>query len=108
MLVRTLIGIVLLALLGYGFVEAEPILVGPTLTISTPENGALVASGIVSVSGTAKRATTLTLDGAPLLPDQSGSFSTTLAFPKGTSILTVVAKDRFGRTITNTRSIFVP
>lgn len=108
MLVKTLIGVVLVVLLGYGLIEAEPLLVGPTLTISTPQNGALVAGGIVAVAGKATRTVSLTLDGAPLLSDQDGSFATTLAFPEGDSILTIVAKDRFGKTITQTRTISVP
>ncbi len=108
MLIRTLIGLVILILLGYGGIEAEPLLIGPTLSIRTPENGTVISGGIVAVAGNATRATTLTLDGAPLLPDQTGSFKTTLAFPKGATILTFVAKDRFGKTITNTRTIFVP
>jgi hypothetical protein len=108
MLVKTLIAVVLIVLLGYGLLKAEPLLVGPTLSLSTPTDGAHFPDGMVTVAGNAKRATQLTLNGAPLLSDQNGSFETALAFPKGTSILTIVAKDRFGKTITNTRTIVVP
>jgi hypothetical protein len=110
MLTRTLIGVVLAALLVYGAIEALPLVSGPGLTIISPTDGEMASStGVVEVSGTAARAAGLTLDGAPLLVDAAGGhFATTLAFPVGTSILTFVAHDRFGRTITKTRTVVVP
>ncbi len=105
---RPLIALVLFALLGYGFVEAWPLIAGPSLVVESPRQNAPYPGGIISVRGTAGRAATLTLNGAPVLHDQSGGFSSTLTFPRGGSILTFVATDRFGRTVTATRSIFVP
>jgi len=101
--------IAILALLAvYGLIEAWPLIKGPTLSITSPSNNESFETGIISVSGTVGRATLFTLNGAPLPYDQKGDFSSTLTFPHGASILTFVAADRFGRTITATRSIFVP
>ena len=108
MLVRYSVLIVLIVLVCYGLLEARPLLVGPTLSIDSPAQGATVAGGLTTISGSAERAVLLTLDGAPLYADQSGHFSTLLAFPTGTSILTFTAADRFGRTISKTRTIRVP
>jgi len=105
---RNLIALVLVVLVGYGLVEAWPLLAGPSLSIDSPVQNAVYPSGIVSIRGKAARAAQLTLDGAPLLHDQSGAFSSTLTFPRGGSILTFVATDRFGRTVTDTRTVFVP
>ncbi len=105
---RYFIGTVLLVLFGYGCMEAWPLLAGPTLAIASPADNASFPGGIVSIQGVVTRAATLTLDGMPLLHDQSGAFSSTLTFPSGGSILTFAVTDRFGRTITATRSIFVP
>jgi hypothetical protein len=105
---RYLIGIVLLILVGYGGIEAWPLISGPGLSIASPENYASFPGGIVEVRGSAPRAVVLMLDGAPLVHDQEGNFSSTLTFPKGGSILTFVATDRFGRTVTATRSVYVP
>lgn len=98
----------LLALLAYGFIEVRPLLLGPSLVLQSPSDGATYANGLVSVSGSALRASALTLDGAAVLPDQSGRFSSTLAMASGTSILTLVATDRFGRSVILTRTIYVP
>jgi hypothetical protein len=105
---RYLIGAVLLALIVYGFIEAWPLIAGPSLSIANPVANMSVQDGIVKVEGRATRATSITLNGIPLLHDQNGHFSSTLTFPRGGSILTLTATDRFGRTITATRSVFVP
>ncbi|MCX6788203.1 MAG: hypothetical protein NT108_03525 [Candidatus Kaiserbacteria bacterium] len=99
---------VLLILGGYGSIEAWPLIAGPALDITSPADNASFPGGIVDIRGEAGRAAQLTLNGAPLLRDQNGVFSSTLTFPRGGSILTFVAADRFGRTVTATRSIFVP
>jgi len=103
---KLLVSVVLAIVVVYGLIEAYPLIAGPSITLSSPVNGAELTDP-VAIMGIAHRATALTLDGAPLTPDQDGSFSATLAFPAGTSILTLTAHDRFGRTITITRTIVV-
>lgn len=103
-----LIGAALVALAAYGSMEAWPLLAGPSIVIYSPTDNAPFPSGVVAVRGVATRATRLSLNGAPLLRDRQDNFSTMLAFPEGGSILTFVVADRFGRTVTVTRSIFVP
>jgi uncharacterized protein YfaP (DUF2135 family) len=105
---RYLIALVLLILVGYGFVEAWPLLAGPSISIASPMDNAAYPGGIVSIQGKATRASALLLNGAPLLHEEDGSFSSTLTFPRGGSLLTFAAADRFGRTVKATRSIFVP
>lgn len=103
-----LVGAVLLIFIGYGFMEAWPLVSGPSLSIDSPRNNALFPNGIVSIQGKAARAAILTLNGGPILHDQNGDFLSTLTFPRGGSILTFVATDRFGRSVSAIRSIFVP
>ncbi len=99
---------VLCVLAGYGLVEARPVIVGPALSITSPADNAVFSNGIVTVSGRAARAAVLTLNGATLLHEEDGSFSSVLTLPRGGSILTLAATDRFGRRITTTRAVFVP
>lgn len=107
-MIRYLIGAVLFILVGYGLIEAWPLITGPRLYITSPLDNASFTDGIVNVQGKVKNATTVTINGATQLQDQEGNFSSTLTFPRGGSILTFTATDRFGRTVTATRSIFVP
>ncbi len=108
MFVRSAVAIILLALMAYGFMEAEPLIAGPSLTLSSPENDATSADGFVTVAGVAKRVTHLTLNGVPLLIDENGAFSRTVVLPHGSAILTIVATDRFNRSITKQESVYVP
>ncbi|MBI2025630.1 hypothetical protein HYT04_02510 [Candidatus Kaiserbacteria bacterium] len=105
---KYLIGAVLFAFVGYGLMEAWPLLAGPTLSIDSPTDNAAFPDGMVTVRGRAERASTILLNGSLLLHDQRDGFSSTLTFPRGGSILTLTATDRFGRTVTATRSVFVP
>lgn len=105
---KYLLALVLFVLIGYGLMEAWPLVAGPSLVVASPADYTPYPSGIVSIQGNAARAATLTLNGSPLLHGQDGSFASTLTFPRGGSILTFEARDRFGRTVTATRSIFVP
>ena len=107
-MINYLIGAVLVIGAVYGCIEAWPLIAGPALVITSPVDTATFPGGIVSIQGKAARAAQLTLDGATLLHDQDGTFSSLLTFPRGGSILTFAATDRFGRTVTATRSIFVP
>jgi len=100
--------VILCAVVLYGLVEAWPLLRGPDLSIVFPVNNAVVPDGIVTVSGNAARAVTLLLDGAPILHEGNGDFVSTLTLPRGSSILTLIATDRFGRRASETRTVFVP
>jgi uncharacterized protein YfaP (DUF2135 family) len=107
-MVRTLLAIALLFLAGYGLIEAWPLIQGPSLAIDSPADQASFEGGILTVSGKASRIAMLSLNGASVPHDVDGSFSTVLTFPRGGSILTFIATDRFGRRITATRAIYVP
>ena len=107
-MLRLFTAIALIILLGYGFIEARPLLAGPELTLLTPASGTTSSDGFFTIAGNAKRSVALTLDGAPLLVDEQGDFSKIIVLPRGGAILTVVATDRFGRTITKQESVYVP
>lgn len=107
-MLKNLITAALILIAGYGLLEAWPLLAGPSLSIDSPAEGLVAEGGVVRVTGRAARAADLTVNGGNLLHDQDGNFSSTLTFPRGSSILTFEAKDRFGRRVSAVRSIFVP
>jgi hypothetical protein len=108
MLLRSAIAILLIVLAGYGLKEAWPLLSGPRLALTSPENGGIFYNGFITISGTAVHTQSVSLDGGPLLTDQKGNFSESVVLPPGGAILTITATDRFGRTTTTRRSVFVP
>lgn len=107
-MLRNAIGVVLVILIGYGLMEAYPILTGPSLAVNPITAEGTTTDGVVSISGKATRTVTLTLDGGPLLMDESGDFATTLTLPRGTSVITLTGADRFGRKTSKQFSVFTP
>ena len=105
---RFLLAGALVALVAYGFVEAHALLSGPSLVVDAPADGGQYPDGLVTIRGATRYGVSLMLDGTTILPTADGRFETVLAFPSGSSILTLVATDRFGRSVTKTRMIYVP
>ena len=104
--IGTLIALLLLA--SYGVVKGLPLVLGPHLTLTSPADGQSFLDGFVLIEGVAERTENLSLNGAPLLIDASGHFSTTLVLPHGGAILSLTATDRFGKSTSLRRTIFVP
>ena len=86
---------------GYSISVALPFLRGPFLDIKP----ALISEdGTVSIFGETERVSFLEINGLPVALNEDGSFLVERAFPLGYTAVTVVAKDRFGRTITKSFS----
>lgn len=104
---RSIAALFLLVLLGYGAVAAWPLLAGPQIAIVSPTSDETHVDGQTRIEGRALHTETLWLNGAPLLMDEAGNFSASLTLPSGGAILSLTATDRFGREITERRSVFV-
>ena len=107
-MVRYIVAALLFLLLGYGLVKAWPLLSGPSLSIDIPENYTTSGDGFITLSGTSKNTESLWLNGGPLLIDQEGKFEKKLLLPSGGAILSFVATDRFGRSVSERRTVYVP
>ena len=100
--------VVLLLIVGYGFIKAAPLIAGPSLSIDTPTSYTSYPDGFVGVEGVARHSEAVFLNGGPLYIDPEGRFSTTLLLPTGGAILSVTATDRFGRSTTERRIVHIP
>ncbi len=81
----------------YSLFQARFILLGPTVKVFYPENGASLDSSVVTVSGQAKNIAYISLNDRPIFVDKEGNWSEKLIAPEGMSTMTVRARDRFGR-----------
>ena len=59
---------------------------------------------IIAVDGQAENITDITLNGRPIYTNESGVFSEKLVLENGYTIMTIRARDRYGRETTLTRS----
>ncbi len=106
--IRSTAAVILVLLVLYGAFKAAPMMLGPSLTLSSPMDGQSFPDGHMLIEGIAHHTEKLTLNGAPLLIDEKGQFSTSLDLPSGGAILSMTVSDRFGRNHSIERSVYVP
>ncbi len=98
---RALFGIgsvfLVVGIVGYGFFEARRLVQGPIITILAPVDGSATSSPTVTISGIAENVSFLSINDRAILTDEQGHFLEHIALPQGVSVLSVAAKDRFGR-----------
>lgn len=95
------VALVLIALL-YGGFRAYPLVAGPSITLYGLQDGDYVASTTFEVSGQAKRASVITLQGKAITIDTEGRFSETLVAQLPYTILVLEAKDAYGESVIKT------
>lgn len=104
-LFRTLFFIVIISAIVYGVWEARALIDGPSLSLSSPAQGAISGNGFITVSGDVARVNALAINGLTVLPNANGHFTKIFVFPRGEDILQVTVTDQFGRSVTKTRDI---
>ena len=72
---------------------------GPNIEVFQPIDGSSISSTTVTIIGRADRINTLSLNGKTVFIDQSGNFNETIAIFSGINILTLDARDQFGREV---------
>ncbi len=76
--------------------------------ISAEINGDTDSQSISKISGNAKNATYLSLNGREINLDKNGVFSEDVALPDGYSVVTIEAKDAFGKSARKTLEVYTP
>lgn len=81
----------------------------PTLSISAPAEGFITNKSTLTVKGTTDDETSkpvaITVNGAPIPVTLSGTFSKDVTLKEGSNTITIVAKDKAGKTTTVTRTV---
>ncbi len=94
---RLFLIVLVLVVIGYGSFEARRIIEGPTITILTPVDGSATSTNALLISGTAQNISFLTINDKLAYTDRAGNFALTISPPPGLAVVTVAARDRFGR-----------
>lgn len=84
-------------IVGYSLFQARFLILGPRISVSVPADGDRAQSELISIEGTAQNAAWLSLNGRQIFTDEKGHWNEKLLLPRGLSIMTVTARDRFGR-----------
>ncbi len=95
----------LVVLLGaYVLFQARYVIDGPTITLDA-ELSTLQHGPTVELLGQAKNIISLSLNGRTIYTNNDGHFDETLVIPLGYTIVTLVAKGRYGRTYVLERTL---
>lgn len=87
----------------YSFFRVRDISSGVNLTINGIESGKTYEDSIIEVTGTAKRANKIEVNGLEITRDIDGNFDELLVLSPGYNIITIVAEDKFGK---ETKEVF--
>ncbi len=90
--------VILFILLGlYALFQARFIILGPSIYIDSHKDGSLVTENVIILSGRAKNIAYISLNDRPIFIDSKGNWNEKYVVPSGLSVITLRAKDRFGR-----------
>jgi len=86
-----------IVIIGYSLFQAQKILAGPVIEITTPQNGATYNSTLIEIDGRAENIAYLNLDDRKIFTDKDGNFSEKLLLSPGYNVVKLDAWDKFGK-----------
>ncbi len=90
------LSVLFLFIIIYAFLRSKDLIFGVKIKNVNIIDGAKVTESVMHVTGNAKNAILLTLDGREISVDQAGNFDETIALLPGYNIVDIKAKDKFG------------
>jgi hypothetical protein len=81
----------------YAGFETVKLFLGPSLIVDSPKDLATISDPLITVSGTVKRVSYITINDRQIFADTEGKFSDKLLLQSGYNIIEVEVKDRFGK-----------
>jgi hypothetical protein len=104
--VRIIVGVLLtLIILIYAGTKSINLLSGPKLTLERPKNGETVSSDLLTIQGYARNIAFLTLNDRRIFVNDTGVIFDQLLLYEGYNIITLKAKDKFGRETSLVREV---
>lgn len=99
-----LLGIGVLGLICFNM---RDLLIGAPIEVSATSDGATLSSPILPISGTARHARTLEINGRQVAVDRAGKFSDEILLSPGYNIVEVALQDQFGKKKVKTYHVVV-
>ncbi|MEI6580854.1 MAG: hypothetical protein WCO07_01635 [bacterium] len=80
----------------FAFINSMDLVFGVKIKNVNIVDGSKVTNSIIDITGVAKNAVNLTLNGREISIDKAGNFNETIALSSGYNIITIKARDKFG------------
>ncbi|HTH93378.1 MAG TPA: hypothetical protein VL576_02795 [Candidatus Paceibacterota bacterium] len=97
-LATILIGALVVGFLGLIVYNIKDMVFGAPLTVHTIADGSTINNDYVAITGSAKHAQSITINGMAVGVDRQGNFSDGVILSPGYNIVEVAETDRFGKT----------
>ncbi len=101
----SLIALFMLLLLGFIFTKTRDSIFGARLTALTITDGQVVTNSYLEIKGQMKNAASITINGAPVLPNQEGAFTDQVILQPGYNPITIRTEDKFGKKMEKTYTL---
>ena len=93
----TLIILCVGTIMTYAYYQMRDFWNGPSVVLTEPSNGETVHEELLTVSGSAKRISGLTLNDRKIFTDENGLFAEKVALSPGYNEIEISAQDKFNR-----------
>ena len=90
------LSIFFLLIIIYAFFRSHDLIFGVKIKNVNIEDGARTKNAVLQITGNAKNATNLTLNGREISIDEAGNFNETIALLLGYNVISIRAIDKFG------------
>ena len=90
-----LFALLALVIVVYSLFQAQKIINGPIIDISSPKDGATYTSPLIEVQGKAENVAYLSLDGRQIFTDKDGNFKENLLLAPGLNVIQLDGIDKF-------------
>ena len=91
------LSILFLFIIVYAFFTSKDLIFGVKIKNVNIVDGAKVTESVLEITGNAKNAITLTLNGREISVNQQGDFDETISLLSGYNIINIKAQDKFGK-----------
>lgn len=92
----TSLAVFFILIIGYGFFRSNDLLFGVKIKNVNIIDGAKFTDSTLKITGNAKNATNLILNGREISIDQNGNWNETIVLLLGYNVISIEAKDKFG------------
>ena len=99
------LGLLFIVIIGYGIWRGRDLIFGIKLSVTGVTNNETVKESVLNLSGSAYHAIAITVDGRTVSIEEDGSWQDPIALVPGYNIITVSAKDKFDRIISQTFTV---
>jgi hypothetical protein len=94
-----IISLVVIGVIGYSIFQARNLIEGPEIVLKSPETGSTMGNALVSIQGSAKNISYISLNDHQIFVDKDGLFKEELLLSPGYNVWKLEAKDKFGRIV---------